>query len=388
MVVDDELAQRVAVSFLCKAIGVPEVIEHASARAALSNLSSRATPLDLVICDLDLPEMDGMEFIRRLGTLASLPAILIVSGHHQSVLESVEFMGRAYGLTVLGSLPKPLTRPVLEPILTRLAAGGAAAAAAPAIEKAEIDSLIDTGRFEPYFQPQLRLPELSVDGVEVLARLVHDDGAVYPPDVFLTRLEERDMLADLTVEIMGKALKVVADWPAKAAGVRVSFNIAPKMISDFKIMQSLMDRVDRSGVASGRIVFEIVETAMEDNRKTFMESAARLRLRGFGLSIDDFGQGHATLDQLRRLPFSELKIDRAFVSGMTEDASNRAIVANTVSMSKAMGLRVVAEGVESESEAQMLAGFGCDSAQGFLYSKALSAGHLTEYLADKECHVG
>ena len=380
MVVDDEPTQRMAASLICRSLGIQTILDHENARDALTDLEGKAKAVDLVICDLDLPEMDGMEFIRRIGQMSAKPAILIVSGHPASVLDSVETMARAYGLTVMGSVGKPLTKAVLEPVLDQLDALETTIPNHPGMSAAELDGYIDGGRFEPFFQPQVQLSDGRVQGAEVLARLIAPGGAVYGPDVFLSRIEERDMAADFTLGIIEQALEMAHQWPEHMQSVTLSFNLSPAMIDDLSIMGAILERIDLADTAPERLIFEVLETAMAQNPKVFMENAARLRLRGFGLALDDYGQGHSTLDQLRRLPFSELKIDRAFVTGLSTDASKRAIVSNTIAMSRDLNLKVVAEGVETEAEAAMLNEFGCDLAQGFLYADALNADEFVEFV--------
>lgn len=383
MVVDDEPTQRLAVALMCRTLGLPEASAFESGQDALAALTGPERGTDLVLCDLDMPEMDGMEFIRRAADLEAPPALMILSGHESSLLNSVERMGKAYGLRMMGSVRKPLTRDGLAAALQALAAVRPAAPSLAPADTAMVDALIDGGRFEPYFQPQVSLAGRSVHGAEALARLVQPDGTVDMPAVFLRRLAERDMMTDFTIQILDRTLAAIRSWPSRMPALNVSVNLTPMLFDDLAIMGDLMARIDRAGVPRDRVVFEVVETAVSGDQMRFTESAARLRLRGFGLAIDDYGQGHATLDQLRRLPFSELKVDRAFVIGLDSDPDNRAIVANTIAMAKAMDLRIVAEGVETEAEAETLRRLGCDLAQGFLYARALPSSEFVQFVEDR-----
>jgi len=380
MVVDDEPTQRLAVTLMCRTMGLPEAEAFESGHDALAALLGDARGTDLVLCDLDMPEMDGMEFIRRAADLDTPPALMILSGHQSALIDSVERMGKAYGLRMMGSARKPLTRDALERALDQISAGSPAPMAMAPADTAMVDALIDGGRFEPYFQPQISLTEHRVHGAEALARLVQPDGSVDMPAVFLRRLAERGMMTDLTIQILDRTLEAIASWPSHLPLLNVSINLTPMLFDDLAVMGDLMARIDRAGVSRDRLIFEVVETAVSGDEMRFTESAARLRLRGFGLAIDDYGQGHATLQQLRRLPFSELKIDRAFVIGLDRDADNRAIVANTIAMAKAMDLRVIAEGVETEAEAESLRALGCDLVQGFLYSRALPSREFVRFV--------
>ncbi|MEQ8346197.1 MAG: EAL domain-containing response regulator [Sneathiellaceae bacterium] len=381
LVVDDEPTQRLAVSVMCRGLGLPEALAFGSGHQALATVAAPGARIDLVICDLDMPEMDGMEFIRRIAGLEDPPALMILSGHPSALLDSVERMGRAYGLRMTGSVRKPLTRQVLQATLTALSENRADPAADEPANAEMVDGLIASGRFEPYFQPQVALRDGQVCGAEVLARLLQPDGAVLLPHAFLKRLSERGMMTDFTIDIVDKTLALLTGGTARMPDIRISINLTPLLFDDLEVMNDLMDRVDRAAIPRDRLVFEVVETAVASDPMMLTESAARLRLRGFGLAIDDYGQGHASLDQLRRLPFDELKIDRAFVADIDSDPDNRVIVANTISMAKALGLKVVAEGVETEAEVRVLTELGCDLVQGFLYAPALPYGRFLDYFA-------
>ena len=382
LIVDDEPTQRLAVDMMCRSVGASGARGFETGEAALRFLDETGTGVDLVICDLDMPEMDGMEFVRRLAAFPNPPALMILSGHARALLDSVERLGVAYGLRMLTSVRKPLTRQVLDGALTGLADAMRRRPSIPAavgVGPVETERALD-GVFTPFFQPQIRLADGAVHGVEVLARLIEPDGRVVSPSEFMPELHDPERMRDFTLEIVDKTVAAIAEWPEMDPLLFVSINLSPLLFEDLGVTRDLVARIDSAGVPRDRLVFEIVETAVSGNPMLFTESAARLRLRGFGLAIDDYGQGHASLDQLRRLPFSELKIDRAFVAGIDVDADNHAIVANTIAMAKALSLRTIAEGVERREEARVLTELGCDVAQGFLYSPAVPAAEFLAFL--------
>lgn len=382
MIVDDEPTQRFAVTLMCRGLGLPEALTHASAAEALGDIAS-GRRVDMVVCDLEMPDMDGMEFIRRLAGFDRAPPVMILSGHATPLLDSVERLGRQHGLRMLGSARKPLTRDVLAKAVDSLCQPAAGREDTALPDASEVDALIVAGRFVPHFQPQINMADGRVGGAEVLARLELPDGSTRLPSPFLDRLAERGEMAGFTIDLLDRTIAVVGSWPPELRSLQLSINLSPLLFGDLDLMRQVMDRIDGSGLGRDQVVFELVETAVSQKPMIVAESAARLRLRGFGLSIDDFGQGHATLDQLRRLPFSELKIDRSFVTGIDGDADNQSIVANTISMARALGLRVVAEGVETVAEERMLAGLGCDLAQGFLYARALPPDAFASFVASR-----
>ncbi len=381
MIVDDEPTQHAVLAAMCETLGLPAPMMCQSGEAALASIVGDQPQVDCIVCDLDMPGMDGVEFVRRLADLPAAPALMILSGHPKALLDSVERLGADYGLRMLNSVRKPLTLSSLESAIEVLAAPFT-----PARDGDEDADPVDAGTFgngvfTPYFQPQIRLSDGGLHGVEVLARMVDGNGAMVPPTRFIPWLGVAGRMQEFTLDIVEKALSAISGWPSLDPALAISINLCPELFEDHDFARDLAARAEAAGIARDRLVFEIVETAVSKDRMIFAEGAARLRLRGFGLAIDDYGQGHASLDQLRRLPFSELKIDRAFVRQIDSDADNRAIVANTIAMAKALELRVIAEGVEREEEAATLSALGCDAAQGFLYSRAVPAHEIERVVA-------
>jgi EAL domain-containing protein (putative c-di-GMP-specific phosphodiesterase class I) len=225
-----------------------------------------------------------------------------------------------------------------------------------------------------------------VVGIEALARWPRPtpDGNIaygHPPEAFVHLAERYDLIVPLTFQIMRASLAAHARWRVRHPNCRVSVNISPMVLVD----PSLPDEIERllleTGVGPGALIAEITESCVIANPLLAAEVLTRLRIKGIELSIDDFGTGHSSLLTLLRLPFSELKIDRSFISLCETDAEAWKIVRATTSMARELGLRVVAEGIETETVANPLRQIGCEIGQGWHFARAMPEADLIPWLA-------
>lgn len=382
LVVDDEPIQRQIAGRMLHIIGVREVIETDDGAHALSIIGARAGAVDLVICDLEMPKMDGMEFIRRLSEVDAPPGLIINSGHRAEIIESVDRMGRAYGLRVLGSLAKPLTRSVLEPLLVKLTETTDGKIEQPARERSTLDlhRCLAENRFVPYFQPKLRFSDQAVTAAETLIRIEQADGEILPPARFMADVVDQGLITEVTLALFDATLAIVSGWNRSGHHPHISFNLSPESLDDVAFGTQLNHRVKAAGIQPSDITFEVVESEISRDFRSSLENTTRLRMLGFGLSIDDFGTGFSSMEQLGALPFSELKVDQSFVTGICDDPRNQAMVTSTVRMAKDLKLTVVAEGIETDQEAAFVHDAGCDFGQGYWLSRPIGAGAFQEFL--------
>jgi EAL domain-containing protein (putative c-di-GMP-specific phosphodiesterase class I)/FixJ family two-component response regulator len=384
LVVDDEPIQRQIASRMLRTMTVGEVVETDDGARALEIIEARGSAVDLVICDLDMPKMDGMEFIRRLADIAPSPALIINSSHKAEILESVGRMGTAYGLRVLGSLEKPFTRSALAPLLA-IIASSAEKLERPKIEHTEIDleKCLAEGRFIPYFQPKLLFEDCQVTAAETLIRLDMGNGEIIAPGLFMNDVVKQGLITEVTLALFDATLSIVGDWNQGGHHPHISFNLSPESLDDFDFGSQLNQRVAAAGVSSRDITFEVVESEIAKDFRRSMENTTRLRMLGFGLAIDDFGTGFSSMEQLGMLPFTELKVDQSFVTGICDNPQKQAMVTSTVRMAKDLKLTVVAEGIETEDEAKFVAAAGCDFGQGYWLSRPIAAAAFKEFMVER-----
>ena len=374
LVVEDDDFQRRTVARMLRSLGAQEAREAGDGKQALAAMGG-AAPVDLVVCDLEMPEMDGMELIRHLAETNSAASIIIASAQDRSLLNSVEKMARAYGVRLLGAIEKPVTLEGLESLIALHAAPkpqpARASAGAPSFSLEQILHGVREKQFEPFFQPKVALHTGQVLGAEALARWRHPEHGVVGPYAFIAPLEQSGKIDGLTLLMLEKASLACRAWRERGVERTVSVNLSLVSLTDTLVADRITETVRSAGLDPHYMILEITETAAMTEVAPALENLARLRMRGFGLSVDDYGTGFSSLRQLTRVPFTELKIDQGFVTGCAANPSSRAIVESSVEMARRLNIKSVAEGVETQADWDVLQAAGCDVAQGYLIAKPM-----------------
>ena len=383
MVVEDHGFQRRMALRLLSELGIGNVHQAADGVGALGQLDDMGSIPDVVLVDLDMPGMDGIEFIGHLAQRRLARAVVVVSALDPALLNTVQTMARAYGLRVLGSVEKPLTLEKLSAALEGFSHGLLDDADDEPIEitASSLREALSAGRIGPWYQPQVEFANGHVVGVEALARWVEADGRVIAPSHFVPLLEREGLLEALTDHMLTQACRDKRRWDEQGLDLTLSVNVSPTSLT----LNSAADRyqrlVEAEGIDPADVILEITESSVMADAARGLGVMARLRLKGFGLSIDDFGTGWSSLAQLSQVPFTELKIDQTFVTGAHKQPRKRAVVEASLDLARKLDLKVVAEGVETIDDWQMLADLGCGIAQGSLVSLAVPATTLPDVVA-------
>jgi EAL domain-containing protein (putative c-di-GMP-specific phosphodiesterase class I) len=236
------------------------------------------------------------------------------------------------------------------------------------------DVLQRPGWFELYYQPKIELKTMRLYGAEALVRARHPQRGVLPPGVFLPGAGEADMLA-LTERVIRTALKDWQDCAAHGMSIKIAVNVPVSALINLPIAEII--REDRPKVENWPgLILEVTEDEIIHDLKLANEVAEHLQASHCSLALDDFGAGYSSIARLRQLPFSELKIDRAYVTNCHSDRVNGGLCEVFVELAKRFGLKTVAEGIESTHEAHKLQALGCDVGQGYLYAKPMSKAQL------------
>jgi EAL domain-containing protein (putative c-di-GMP-specific phosphodiesterase class I)/ActR/RegA family two-component response regulator len=377
LVAEDHDFQRRTLVRMLTSLGARRVLEAADGRAALAAFREATEPVHIMICDLDMPEMDGMELIRRVGEAGSHVSVILASALDRHLVASVETMTTAYGMNLLGAIEKPATPEKLRDLIARHGApapgrtGGAPGTATVSTD--DVMAGLRAGQFEPFFQPKVELSTRTVIGAEALARWRHPERGIVPPGAFVSALEAAGQVDALTWMMLEKSAAVAARWWAEGERLSISVNLSIASLSDPTIADRVTDVVRRQGVDPKAMILEITETAAMTNVGPSLENLARLRVKGFGLSIDDYGTGYSSMQQLARIPFTELKLDQGFVGNCATHAQHRAIVESSLDMARRLRLKTVAEGVETQAGWDLLRELGCELGQGYFISRPLPA---------------
>jgi len=383
MVVEDHGFQRRMALRLLAELGVTRVLDACDGQQALETLRGLSEIPDIVIVDLDLPGMDGIELIGHLAQEKRARAVVVASALDPALLNTVQTMTRAYGLRVLASVEKPLTSAKLAEVMTAYEAQDEDLDDEVGVEisRESITDGLAAGDFVSFFQPQVTLTNGHVVAVEALARWKHADGQLVRPAHFIPVIEREGLVDQLTDRILDAACQWKARWAQTGLHVRVAVNVSMLNLSNVGVVDRYLQIVRKHDIDPREVVLEITESSVMGEAAHALNVLARLRLKGFGLSIDDFGTGYSSLSQLSQIPFTELKIDQGFVSGAPRQPRKRAVVEASLGLARKLNLGVVAEGVETVDEWQMLADLGCTFAQGYLISRPVPGEQLPDVVA-------
>ena len=377
LVVEDHDFQRsIAVSQLRQlgAEGVLEASDGADALAKLRPDFAQRGAVDVMVCDLDMPGMDGVELIRHVATEQLVRSLILLSGLDTTLISSVENMARAHGIPVLGIIEKPVSLQKLSNLLVRFAA---ATEPLPHVVTAKITAdELERGlvrkEFVAYFQPKVDMNTQAVVGAEALARWRHPEKGLLQPQTFIGIAEQTELINGLSWAMLEQALQAQREWAAQGLVTRVAVNLSLAYLGQIGVAERITALVREANVDCQFIILEVTESLVTTNMAHVLENLARLRMRGFGISIDDYGTGFSSMQQLSRIPFTELKVDQSFVAGAAAKPNIRTILESSLQLAKKLGLSSVAEGVERQEEWALLLSMGCDIAQGYFISRALA----------------
>lgn len=347
-----------------------------------------------VVLDLIMPEVDGIEILQRLARRKCPARVIVTSGLGPRVAEAARTVGKEKGLAVVGVLPKPFSSKRLRALLhsgnpgsgdpASSEAESSLEASLPSFTDGEIAAAIEAKRFVVHYQPKIDCATGRLAGFEALVRWNHPEAGLILPDSFIPQAESNALIDGITEQVVEQAL----EWLGKHfpdSDLDLSLNLSARTVEDQALAGRLSELCWRYGVAPGRVVLELTETSAMTRPTDALEVLTRFRIKGFQLSIDDFGVGYSSLGQLARLPFTELKIDRSFVASARTSEESQKIVAAIIGLARHLGMRVTAEGVEEEWALSFLTEFGCHLAQGYHISPPLPAPLAVEW-ARRQCN--
>ena len=388
LAVEDHEFQRAMLLKMLARLGATQVATAADGYAALEIVMAPGASIDIIISDLDMPGMDGLEFMRHVGQARIPVAIILASALESVLLDSVETMTRAYGVQILGVIQKPITQEKLAALiklhLPAQVNPNPIRADAPSFTIEEIVQGIRNDEFEPFLQPKVELASGRITGAEALARWRHPQKGIVAPHAFVGPLEGHSHVDKLTWLILSKSVDFCSVWRTESGlDVSVSVNVSAKSLADVNFADRVIALVKGKNLDFRNIILEVTESAATTEIGHSLENLSRLRMKGFGLSIDDYGTGYSSLQQLARIAFTEIKLDQTFIRSAATQQAARIILESTIDMAKKLGIVTVAEGIETEQDWDLLRELGCDLAQGYLIAKPIESSEFLTWAGNR-----
>ena len=340
-------------------------------------IAYRALQPNLIVLDLVIPCTDGVEILRELAQLESNCRIALISGMDTRVLTSTQRLGRELGLDIIGTITKPFDFDEVSKLLQP------SSGTDDSITVEQLSAAIERGELILHYQPKIGLADGVRDrlvGFEGLVRWQCPNRGLVPPKQLIPLAEKAGLIKALTDEVIRIGIGQLAQWSACYPSLTLAINLSAVQMTDLSLPDQLEELLDAENVAPDRLVIEITEATALDVSCETADILARFRLKGFQLSIDDFGTGCSSLMGLFKTPFNEIIIDKSVVFDLETDEEAKAIVAAILGLAKSIGLTSCAKGVESQECAAILAQLGCDVVQGYLYSKPVPADKLSKII--------
>ena len=323
----------------------------------------------LVVLDLMMPEVDGIQVLRYLSSQNYAADIVLISGYDKKVLKVAGQLAEALGLKLRASIQKPVNLKSLQEIFskrgdTRQPSQASARGSDSSTDPETLRRAITDDQLFVHYQPQYHIKSRKLAGMEALVRWQHPTMGALPAAAFIEAFETAGLIDELTWLVVRKVLADKKVSGSRSRNIAVSLNISTRSLRDLSLPEKLLSVITHHGGQPADFILEITESGLIRELHTALDVLARMRLKGFGLSIDDFGTGYAMMQQLQRVPARELKLDMSFTHSMLHDESANIIVRKTLELAHDLDMQVVAEGVETAEQLRALAEYGCEVAQG------------------------
>ncbi|GAB3352681.1 EAL domain-containing protein [Lysobacter tyrosinilyticus] len=382
LVADDDAFIVELVATLLREAGFSSVSTASDGHSAIARLAE--APADLLICDLNMPGMDGIRLMSHVASGNAPPAIIVLSGEDPRVLDASRQFAEAKKLPLVGVLGKPITRESLQEMLEawQRREEQARVCSQPAdFGIANIRRGIDTGAVHLVYQPKLDLDSGEMVGVEALLRWMDPELGLIPAPQVIQAAESASLMEPLTLEILRRAIVDRQRLVHEGIDLNVAVNVSMHSLHDVGMIDRMHGLVVSANEHPSRYTLEVTETHLMEDPAAVLEVLIRARLQGFRIAIDDYGTGAATMQFLQQLPSNELKIDRRFVVAAPQSEQGRVLLQSAIELGLRLNQTVVAEGVETEQQASLVRELGCRFAQGFLYARPMRVTELLQWAA-------
>jgi diguanylate cyclase len=355
-----------------------------SAEEALALIAKQ--PFDLIISDIAMENMSGLELVPHIMKIAPDSLIIMISGQR-----TIEFAIDAMRAGAFDYITKPFelrdvasaVRRALEH-LSRQRDSHVSVNRGNAQAK-ELQRAIEADELVVHYQPKVSIEPGRLVGFEALVRWNHPQLGLLPPSDFVPEAEESELIEAIGATVLRKACAEARSWHDMGLDfLHVAVNISPRQFHQGDLLETVISSLSKAGLGAEHLHLELTETSLMEHGEPAVNILKKLRQRGIKIAIDDFGTGYSSLGYLKRLPIDFVKLDRSFVSGMTDNPEDAALVMASINLAHNLNLKVVAEGVESEDQRAFLRLMRCDQGQGYLFGKPLRPESIWSFLEAKD----
>lgn len=331
---------------------------------------------DLIILDLEMPNVDGIELLRFLKNESCLCAIALTSGLDDNIIAAAHHIGELHGLQMV----PPLKKPIQEEALINLLQKTEKLVQLPA---QKISQAIIEQELILHYQPKQALKDLSLLGAEIFVHWVKNHDSQFYLEDLIHNTESKEMIKMITLFAFENALKEWRSLQQKNPNFTLSINLSAKLLTDLRLPDEFEILTQRYTINPANICFEISESAAMAQPLQTIDILTRFRMKRFKLALDDFGSGFSSLAVLYHMPFNEIKVNKSLIKNSTTDAKVSSIVQNIVALGRKMGFKVTADGIDSQGAFNLLKNFECDYAQGFFIAQPMSIKAFREWQIKK-----
>lgn len=384
LIVDDDPFQLETLGLILTQLGSRCVLAALDGETALEILQQKGADITTMLLDVCMPQMDGPQLLRRLAENHCKARIFLVSAVSTDQLLSIGELGRSHKLNIVGFMRKPVSMDMLKKTLQHDMQSSHHANASDSLDisHTRLALALRSGEIHPWYQPKVDSKRLRLVGVEALARWRLPDGKLIAPNQFIPAIENQGLSCELFFSIFDQVLADIRRWNDAGQRIKASVNLSMDCASYLELPDRMLTAIQQHGVAVDQIMIEVTESRLMEDRVSALETLTRMTLAGLQLSIDDFGTGYSTLSQIAALPFSELKVDGSFVQKSCSDSKARAIVLSTVTLGRTLGMTVVAEGVETFAQLDLLRQCEASTIQGYLIARPMPREQLMHWLGE------
>lgn len=370
LVVDDSVAILHYMESQLKALGVDNIELCSDPTLVMPLLNERAIPFDGIFLDLNMPKMDGMSLLSELASSTFEGGVGIISALEPRVLGLASDLAKRSHLYFIGSIPKPIKNHDLALAVMKISQPMIYHRKKYALTEDQLDTIFEEGKVMCYFQPQVNLRNNKIIGMECLIRIDNANHGMISAADFVPYAEENGKIDFLFKLMLPSALSGFQHClnELEDKNITLSLNISVKQLEDSSFPDYIEEQCRLFSLPHDRIMIEVTESQVLDHGRK-LETLNRLKIKGFQLSLDDFGTGFTNFNQLKSLPFNEVKVDRELCHGISDDKSNILVVETMVKVGKEQGFKVLAEGVEFQEDMDLLLRLGVNIFQGFNISR-------------------